>query len=94
LPSNSISTIDESPSDNEKKHQQVYKHNGNDETTIRNEHRIYTQHHQQRQQPQLVTPRRDIRIMDRDTPYPPDVIARERVMMNYVGFPIDGKYNK
>jgi len=94
LRSNSISTIDENSSDNEKKRQQVHKRNGNDETIIRSESRIYTQQHQQRPQQEPLKPRRDMRLLDRATPYPPDVIERERVMMNYVGFPVDGKYNK
>jgi hypothetical protein len=92
--SNSISIIDENPSDDQKKNQQVYKRNGNDETTIRSESRIYTQHYQQRRQQQPVKPRTDIQLIDRTTPYPPDVIARDRVMMTYFRSPIDGKHNK
>lgn len=73
--------------------QQEYMHDENDETTTTtiNESRIYRQRHQNRQQQPPMKPLTDIRILDRHTPYPPDVIARER-LMNITRFPMDNKY--
>lgn len=84
--SDSISIIDEHPSNNQKKHQQVY-----DETTIKSESRIDTQRHKSRRQQQSVKPTTNVQFLDRRTPYPADVIARERVMMSYHRLPIDGQ---
>ena len=81
-PSNSISIIDERSYDNRKKHSQIYNH---DETTIRNESRVHSQRQQQK-------PMTDMRFTDRSTPYPPDVIARERIMMTHIRIPKDNKH--
>jgi len=79
----SISIIYERPSNNQNKHQQVYKNDDNDETTIRSESRVYIQRHQQ----QRFKPITDVEFLDRHTPYPPDVLAREQIMMNHLQFP-------
>jgi hypothetical protein len=72
--------------------QQEYIHDENDETTTTiNENQIYRQRHQKRQHQQSMKPLTDIRILDRHTPYPPDVIAREK-LMNITRFPMDNKY--
>jgi hypothetical protein len=85
-PSNSISIIDERSYDNRKKHSQVYSY---DDTTIRNESRVYSQRRQQHQKPTT-----DVRFIDRATPYPPDVIARERVMMAHLRIPRNNKHHQ
>jgi hypothetical protein len=74
----SISIIYERPSNNQNKHQQ-----DNDETTIRSESRVYIQRHQQQQRFKPIT---DVEFLDRHTPYPPDVLAREQIMMNHLQF--------
>jgi len=65
----------------------------NDDTTTINEGHMYIPRHQKRQHHQQppMKPLTDIRILDRHTPYPPDVIARER-LMNITRFPMDNKY--
>jgi hypothetical protein len=78
-------------SNKNKYQQQEYMSDENDETTTTmNESRMYTQRHQKRPY-QSLKPIADIRIMDRNTPYPPDVIAREK-LMNNTRFPTDDKY--
>ncbi|CAF0904920.1 unnamed protein product [Adineta steineri] len=84
--SDSITTIDEYSSDNQNRHQSVYKHNENNETIVQNENRIYNQRHRQRRE-QSAQPTTNVQFNDRHTPYPPDVLARERVMMNYLHIP-------
>jgi hypothetical protein len=79
----SISIIYERPYNNQNKHQQVYKNDDNDETTIRSESRVYIQRHQQRRSKTIT----DVRFLDRHTPYPPDVLAREQIMLNHLQFP-------
>jgi hypothetical protein len=81
-PSNSISIIEERSYDNRKKHSQIYNH---DETTIKSESRVHSQRQQQK-------PMTDMRFMDRSTPYPPDVIARERIMMTHLRIPKNNKH--
>ena len=73
-------------SNKNKYQQQEYMHDENDGTTTR----LYSQHHKKRQS-QSVKPMTDIRINDRHTPYPPDVIARER-LMNNTRFSSENKY--
>jgi len=70
--------------------QQEYIRDKNDETTTINESRMYVQRHQ-KQQYQPIKPVTDIRILDRHTPYPADVIARDR-LMNNTRFTMDNKY--
>jgi hypothetical protein len=70
--------------------QQEYIHDENDETTTINESRIYDPYHQKRQY-QSFKPTGDLRIIDRHTPYPPDVIAREKLMQN-IRFPTENKF--
>jgi hypothetical protein len=70
--------------------QQEYMHDENDDTTKTDQTRLHGHRHHKRQY-QSVKPMTDIRIMDRHTPYPPDVIAREK-LMNNTRFPIDNKY--
>jgi hypothetical protein len=60
-----------------------------DKTTRTNESRI--QRPQQRQQ--RFTPITDVRFLDRHTPYPSDVLARERNMMNHRQFPMNNDDN-
>jgi hypothetical protein len=79
---NSMSILYERPYNNQNKHQQVYKNEDNDETTV-SESRVYIQRHQERQQ-QRFKPITNVRFIDRHTPYPPDVLARERIMMNHL----------
>lgn len=67
--------------------QQDYTHDGNDETTMKNENRTFIQRQQKRSH-QSVKPVANLRITDRHTPYPADVIARERLMNNTL-FPMD-----
>ena len=70
--------------------QQDYMHDENDETTVKNENRIFVQRPSKRGY-QTVKPMANLRISDRHTPYPADVLARERAM-NHTRFPVDNKY--
>jgi hypothetical protein len=74
--------------------QQEYMRDDNDETTTTtattNDVRMYTQRPQKRLY-QSVKPLADIRVTDRHTPYPADVIARDR-LMNYTRFSAENKY--
>ena len=71
--------------------QEEYTRDENDETTATiNESRTYGQrHHNRRHHP--VKPLRDMSVNDRPTPYPPDVLARDK-LMNKSRFPKDNKY--
>jgi hypothetical protein len=71
--------------------QQEYMLDKNDETvTTINDSRMYVQHHRKPNY-QSVKPMADVRIMNRQTPYPPDVLAREKFMYNN-RFSTDDKY--
>ncbi|CAF0733291.1 unnamed protein product [Adineta steineri] len=59
-----------------------YRYNkGNETIRTIDESRVYDQRHQKRQY-QLQKPVGNIRVLDRNTPYPPDVIARDKLMHN------------
>lgn len=71
--------------------QQEYMRDDSDETTTTlNESQMYDQRQKKRSN-QSVKPAQDIRILERHTPYPPDVIARERLMNNN-RFSMNNKY--
>lgn len=70
--------------------QQDFMHDDNDETTVKNDNRTFIQR-QQKRSFQNVKPVANLRITDRQTPYPADVIAREK-LMNNTRFPMDSKY--
>lgn len=70
--------------------QQDYMHDENDETTVKNENRTFVQRPSKRGY-QTVKPMANLRLTDRHTPYPADVLARERAM-NHTRFPVDNKY--
>jgi FtsZ-interacting cell division protein ZipA len=67
-----------------------YRHDENDETTRINRTQAYGPRYQQRQPP-TVKPLVDVRVNSRRTPYPPDVIARAKLMNNSL-LPMDDKY--
>lgn len=67
--------------------QQDYMRDENDETTAKRGGRVFVQ----RRQYQSVKPLADLRVSDRHTPYPADVLARERLMNNTL-FPAENKY--
>jgi len=89
-----ISVIDEhshSSYNSKNKYQQDdYRNEENDETTRINETRAYGTRYQRRQPP-TVKPLVDVRVNSRRTPYPPDVIARAKLMNNSL-LPMDDKY--
>ena len=71
--------------------QQEYMRDNYDETTTTtNDARMYTQRPPKRLY-QSVKPLADIRVIDRHTPYPADVIARDR-LMNCTRFSTEKKY--
>lgn len=70
--------------------QQDYMHDDNDETTVKNENRTFVPRPSKRGY-QTVKPMANLRLTDRHTPYPADVLARERAMNN-TRFPMDNKY--
>ncbi|CAF1578692.1 unnamed protein product [Rotaria sp. Silwood1] len=87
--SDRISVIDEVSSDDETTHKQVIKHDKKHNTIVRNDSQVNTQRYIQRQQQKQekpIKPITDVRFIDRHTPYPPDVIERERYMMANRGF--------
>ncbi|UJR14992.1 hypothetical protein I4U23_001969 [Adineta vaga] len=88
--SKSISSLEEYPSDRGKKYQIVITpNNDNHETVIQNENQIHNQR-QQRQNPHK--PTTNIGFNERHTPYPPDVLARDRVMMTYIQASKENQY--
>ncbi|CAF2710709.1 unnamed protein product [Rotaria sp. Silwood2] len=77
--SDRISVIDEVTSDDEIEDKRVNKHDKNYDTIVRNDTRVNTQRYIHRQQQEK--PITDVRVINRHTPYPDDVIQRERVMI-------------
>ncbi|CAF0983026.1 unnamed protein product [Rotaria sordida] len=86
--SDRITVIDEVSSDDEIKHKQIKKQDKIYSTTIRNDNRVNTQHYMQRRQQREkpIKPITDVRVIDRHTPYPTDVLQRERYMVANRGF--------
>jgi FtsZ-interacting cell division protein ZipA len=85
-----MSVIDEHPhsshNSRNKYPQDDYTHEENNDTIRINETRVYGQ-----RQPQTVKPFLDVRVISRRTPYPPDVIARDK-LMNNIRLPMDDKH--
>jgi hypothetical protein len=94
--SDSITVTDEHPVstyNNQKKQlkereQHVYERDGM--TTV-NERRIYDQRHPQQK---LFKPVKDVQFIDRQTPYPPDVLERDRIMTSHFRFPRTKKFDE
>jgi hypothetical protein len=77
-------------SSNQKNKYKQQEYINDDTTSIVNESRKTAPRHQ-RQQYRPIKPTTDVGFIDRHTPYPPDVIAREKFMYN-IRFPGDEKY--
>jgi FtsZ-interacting cell division protein ZipA len=71
--------------------QQEYMRDENDDTTTINDARMYVQRQQKRSYQPIKPLSTDIRVSDRHTPYPADVIARDR-LMNCTRFSTEKKY--
>ncbi|CAF3289541.1 unnamed protein product [Rotaria sp. Silwood2] len=66
---------------NKKSQQKIYTNDKNDKTTTMNEYRTFNQNYQERQY-QPIEPINYFTAVQRSTPYPHDVIVREKLMHN------------
>lgn len=81
--SESISTVEDHRPEQGKKYQVVYiNQNNNQETRVEAERQMYNQRRKHTT---------NVRFNDRQTPYPPDVLARDRFMMTHIRGPIDNQ---
>ncbi|CAF0812240.1 unnamed protein product [Adineta ricciae] len=84
--SESISTIEDHRPEQGKKYQVVYTNqNNNHETRVEAEKQVYNQRRK-------VTT--NVRFNERQTPYPPDVLARDRFMMTHLRAPVDNQHHQ